>query len=300
MPNIVREQYEDFTSLEVALRAIFILEMEGTDQLAALFNEADSADATENHMGDSGFGDVPEYKGKIEYETTEPLWKKTYTHVEYAKGLGIERKLIDDHKFNIINQKTRSLGMAFNRNVMKARADIFNNAFDATNHPGPDGVALCSATHDYSPTNGSHQINYQALDLTDSNVTAVAEAMMGLLDPKGQPFPVIPDTLVVPTSLLNKARVIVGSQQKSGTANNDVNINGGYNILWSPYLSDSNAWFLVDSRLASLYLNFYWRARPEFLGDPASEFDLTWRYRGYMRYSLGFDDYRWVYGCNPS
>lgn len=297
--TIVRDSYEAFTSMDVALRSIFVSELDVPDDLAQFFNVAQSNDATEDHHGDSGVSDVQEYKGKIEYGTSEPLWGKTYTHTEYALGLSIERKLIDDDKWAIINRKTRSFGMSFARNIARARASVFNNAFDGA-VAGPDGVALCANDHDYSPTNGAHQSNYQTLALSHANVVTVREAMMELKDPLGNEFPVVPDTLLVPVGLSEEAFVITQSEAKSGTANNDANSQRGLRVVVSPYLTDSNAWFLIDSRMAQMYLNWYWRVQPEFLVDPASQFDLVWRYRGYMRYSFGFDDYRWIYGCNPS
>lgn len=297
--TIARDVYEDFTNLEVALSAIFVAEMDVPNELAGLFNVAQSTDAAEYHQGDQGFGTVPEYKGKIDYEDSSPLWKQTYSHIEYAKGLAIERKLYDDDKWNIINRKGRSFGMAFSRKVAMDMASVFNNAFDS-DYAGADGVALCSANHDYSPVDTTEQVNYQALSLTHSNVADVRAAMMQFVDPKGNAFPVVPDTLLVGPSLMEEAQVITGSVNKSGTADNDTNTNRVLRPLVSPYLTDTNAWFLVDSRLSSMYLNWYWRIMPEFVADPSSQFDLNWRYRGYMRYSFGWDDYRWVYGCNPS
>ena len=42
-------------------------------------------------------------------------------------------------------------------------------------------------------------------------------------------------------------------------------------------------------------LNFFWRVRPEF--KQAEDFDtLVAKYRGYMRYSYGYSDYRGIVG----
>ena len=38
----------------------------------------------------------------------------------------------------------------------------------------------------------------------------------------------------------------------------------------------------------------------EFALDPTSNFRLESRWRGYMRYSYGWKDWRWLYGNNPS
>jgi hypothetical protein len=296
--TIVRDSYEAFTSLEVALRKIFTLELGVPDDLAQFYTIATSQDASEDHHGDQGFGDVPEFTGKIEYEDSTPLWRKQYKHLPFAKGLSIERELVDDEKWSIINRKTTSFGMAFARNIATARASVFNNAFNDA-YAGPDGVGLVSDSHDYSPVDGTHQSNEFTYALTHANVVTVREAMMSFVDPKGNLFPVVPDTLVVPVALGEEAFVITQSAARSGTANNDANSQRGLRVVVSPYLTDSNAWFLADSRMSRLYLNWYWRVPPEFAVDPTSQFDLVWRYRGYMRYSFGWDDYRWIAGSNP-
>ncbi|MBK7181397.1 MAG: hypothetical protein IPH82_30175 [Chloroflexi bacterium] len=85
---------------------------------------------------------------------------------------------------------------------------------------------------------------------------------------------------------------------KPGTANNDGNFvrSKGFNVVVWDYLTDSNNWFMTDSRLAGLFLNWFNRVDMEFAMDPTSDFNLIAKYRGYMRYSYGWSDWRWVYG----
>jgi len=111
---------------------------------------------------------------------------------------------------------------------------------------------------------------------------------------------VMPDTLLVPVELEAEARVIVESALKSGADSNDANINRGYRVLVSRFLSDSNNWFMLDSRMAKLYLNWYWRVKPEFVIDASSEYALKTNFRGYTRYSYGYDLPWWVYGHEVS
>ena len=70
-------------------------------------------------------------------------------------------------------------------------------------------------------------------------------------------------------------------------------------VVWD-YLTDANAWWLIDQQLSKLYLNWFDRVPLEFAMDPTSDFTLEARFRGYMRYSYGWSDWRWVYGNNPS
>ena len=69
-----------------------------------------------------------------------------------------------------------------------------------------------------------------------------------------------------------------------------------FRIITSPYLTDTNNWYLIDSRMAGMYLKWYWRVQPEFQQDPTSDYNLAMKYRGYMRFSFGWDSWMWIYG----
>ena len=51
-----------------------------------------------------------------------------------------------------------------------------------------------------------------------------------------------------------------------------------------------------DSAQAVLHALWFDRVTPELSLDPTSDFNLVAKYRGYMRYSFGWDDFRWIYG----
>lgn len=296
---MLREHFSSLTNASIVLRAVWTDQIRalapGVGLLGELFNVQDSNDAEENTLGIGGMGDVPEYKGTIEYDSFEPLFPARYIHKEYAKGIAIERKLIDDEKYGVIQDKVQRRGMEFDRTIEKHAASIFNNAFSSS-YVGGDAVALVSDSHPYSPTDAGTQDNKGALPLTHENVIATRIAMQRFKDSGGEILTVVPDRLVVPIELVPTAQVIVDSLQKSGTANNDTNVNRVYQISTSPFLTDPNDWFLVDTRLAKMFLRWYWRVRPEWKTDPTSDFNLMLRFRGYMRYSFGWDHWAWIYG----
>jgi hypothetical protein len=53
---------------------------------------------------------------------------------------------------------------------------------------------------------------------------------------------------------------------------------------------------MIDSALAGIHLLWLDRVGVEFAMDPASEYSLKARYRGYMRYAYGWSDFRWIFG----
>ena len=285
--------------LEPGLRSIFDITREGlaaTSRIPQLFNVSTSTKAQEHDLGVGGMADWAEYKGTIEYDDLEQGFKTTYTHVEFAKGFAVERKLVDDDLYNIINQRPRALAISAMRKREKDAASVFNNAFSSS-YTGGDAIALCGS-HPYSPSNASTQSNAGSTALSYDAIITTRKLMRAFEDDRGELVNVMPDTLIVPPELENTAWEILESVNKPDTANN----NGNYVrsteprlVVWK-YLTDSNNWFLVDSTLASMYLNWFDRVPLEFAMDPTSDFNLISKWRGYMRYSYGWSDWRFVYG----
>jgi len=292
--------------LEPGLREVFFLtyeELLAQSPVNQLFNVIDSTKANEYFLGAGGFGDWLEYEGAIEYDDFEQLYRTTLTHKEYVRGFKVERKLVDDDQYNIIQERPRALAMAAARTREKHAASVFNNAF-STSYQGGDEKPLCEISgHPYSPSNASTQTNEAATALTYDNVITIFRAMQEFKDDRGELVSVSPDTLLVPPELAQTAKeILLTTQNKPNTADTVVNYVNTFLrdvIVWH-YLTDANAWFLIDSGLAKRHLLWVDRVGMEFALDPTSNFRLEARYRGYMRYSYGWSDWRWVYGCNPS
>lgn len=295
----ISEQWNEL--LEPGLRAIFDQTREGmaaSSRIPTLYNITTSSKAQEHDLGIGGMGDWNEYKGAIEYDDLEQGYKTTYTHTEFVKGFAVERKLVDDDLYNIINARPRALAISAMRSREKDGASVFNNAFSSS-FVGGDGIELCGA-HPYSPSNASTQSNAGSTALSYDAIIATRKLMREYQDDRGELVSIMPNTLLVPPELENTAWEILESINKPDTANNNGNYvrSTGIDVVVWDYLTDANNWFLLDSTLAGLYLNWFDRVALEFTPDPASDFNLVAKYRGYMRYSYGWSDWRFVYGHN--
>lgn len=272
----------------------------------SLFGMFTSEVEEEYSQGMGGTGLVSEYDsssaegepGAIKYSSFDPLYEKTFTHKEYADGMAIKRKLFDDDQSRIIRQRAQSFGDKFNTTIAHYKASVFNNAFSAS-YVGGDEVALCSASHPLSKQNATTWSNAGSTAFSYAAVTATQQAGLDMDDDKSEPIPVVYDTLIVPNALRAQALEIVNAVGKPGTANNDANAlqeDRPLQVIVSARLSDSNNWFMADRRMAPQHLLWFWRVNPEVEMHPASAYDLVYKYRGYMRFSFGWDDARWIFG----
>lgn len=271
-----------------------------------LFGVETSTTSVEYSQGMGAGGEIPEYNSdtdpsnaQIQYDSFNPLYETTFTHKEYAKGLQIERKLWDDDRLGNIRRRASSLGIEYGQTRAKHAASVFNNAFSAS-YVGADAVALCSASHPTSPTDSTAISNRGTSALSYAAIKSTLQLGKRLENDRGFPMPIFYDTLVVPVELEEVANEILKAVGKPGGADNDANAVNGINIVMDPYLTDANNWFMVASAQAKLHLLWFNRVQPELSLDPTSDFNLVARYRGYMRYSFGWDDFRFVYGHEVS
>jgi len=175
-------------------------------------------------------------------------------------------------------------------------ANLFNNAFSSGT--GGDGVVLCSDSHPYAPDNATTQSNAGGTALGYDSIIATRKLMRAYTDDRGKLMPINPDTILVPPELEDTASNLWLAQGKPGVADNDINYVSRITrrvIVWD-YLTDSNNWFMIDSVMAKQFLMWFDAVPMEIAMDPTSNFDLEARWRLYMRYSLGWSDWRWVYG----
>jgi len=284
--------------LDPGLRKIFMDEYalpEG--QTDNLFGVETSSKHVEYDLGIGGMGDLEEFTGTIGYGDFAQQYRVSYTHREWCKGIKIERKLVDDDQYNVINKRPAQLALVAKRTREKHGASVFNSAFSTSVFAGGDSLALCASAHTRVGTAttvgnaGTTALSQTAVEATRLLMRQFTDETDNLITARG-------DTLLVPPALEEKAYQIVNTIQEVGTANNTVNFSKGkYKIIVWDYLTDSNNWFLIDSRMAKMYLKWFNRIPVEFNKD--KDFDTyIAKWSVYTRYSYGFSDWTWILGHN--
>lgn len=276
------------------------------DMLPELF--AFPMDNGRNDMRWSGvgaFADWGQFTGSVSYDDLFQGFDTTATHLEFASGFQIERKLFDDDQYNIMDQRPAGLATAAQRTRQKHGARILNNAFssDTFFYVNSEGVALCSNSHTTNATGVSTSTGFDNLTTSSLSATALSAAriqMVGFRDDRGNRMSVMPDELWIPNDLFETAYEIVASMGKVDTANNNRNVHeGAYTIKEWNYLSDTNNWFLCDSSMRRKFCVWVDRVEKEFAF--AEDLDtLIAKWRGYMRYSNAWVDWRWILGGQVS
>ena len=210
-----------------------------------------------------------------------------------------------DDRHGIWERQSPALANAYSRTRQGHAARIFNFAFsnDSFFYQNTENVALCSDSH--TTTSGASTAvgfdNLTTASLTATAVSALRTQMRGFRGDVANRISIMPNKLVYPIELADRADEIIKSDKEPTTANNAYNPQG--NGRWTgtdwEYLSDSNNWFMLDSGSAKQWLVWFDRIPLEF--GKAEEFDTyIAKWRAYCRYSYMWLNWRWIAGAEVS
>jgi hypothetical protein len=302
---IVSEQF--IRLLDKRLKTVYENEWkELPSMIDQIYNVQTDDNAWVEFFGVGAVPDIPAFNGKLQYLSVSPGYTTRVEHKEFAGGLQFERKLLDDKKYNVLNNQVGNLTEAGHRTREKYGVETFAYAFSTAFNfmTSEEGVSLCSDSHTtksgVSTASGFDNAGTSAL--SPVSVAATRLLMRRFRGDIGQRIQVEPDMLIVPDNLYDTALEITQTTKGLYSAEGTVNVQEGrFKVV--PYLRlddyDSNNWFMVDSRKMKKYLVWFDRVKPE------SKTQVDWdtfavKWSLYFRISCGFTDWRWIFGQNVS
>lgn len=283
--------------LEPGLRKIFFeTYKEKPEQYSKVFNILESKKAIETDLRMGGFS-MWNPKGSLdstEYEDPTKTDVVQYKHVTFSKGFQIEKELVDDEQYNIINKLPKALARAARATIESKAAEVLNEAFT----PNPKNYRGEALIGNHVRLDGGTTTNYIGnLALNEQNLEIAMKLAAEQVDERGLKIQMMPDILVVPRALEFTAEKLVQSVHLPGTDFNDINpMQGKFKVVVLDYLTDDDVWFLIDSTMNPL--NFFWREKLNFKQDTDFDTDVA-KYKGRMRFSCGWSDHRGILGANP-
>ena len=249
----------------------------------------------------TGTGLMPSKNEGSEVMFEDPMqgYSTTYTHTTYAKGVKVTAEMYEDDLYGMVDKCIDSLATSAYQRVETAAAYMFYGGGSTTTAPtgysGGDSVALFSTAHTLK--GGGTEQNTLSTD-ADLSVTSLQQALIDIestVDDMGLLVGLKAETLIVPTDLQFTASELLKSVYYPENAENAINalVGKGLKLVVWPFLTDSDSWFIQCQKHEA---NFFWRRPLDFYKDNVS----TTRdaiYVGDMRFSLGWSDWRGLYGC---
>ena len=267
------------------------------------YNMLPSDSAWEEFYGVGSYPDIPEFNGKLSYLPIYPQYTTRIEPKEFASGVQMERKLIDDKKYSVLDNRAEALMTAAHRTREKKGARAFTTAFSVAYEfmESEEGVALCSNSHTTksgtSTTNGFDNLGTSAMSKT--SIAATRLLMRKFRNDISERIDVGDDLAIVcPDALADTAYEIVGTPRGYDTAAQDKNMDyQRYEVI--PYMrlddNDANDWFLVWK--SQMKKDLFWvdRIAPEVNNTVDFE-TFNVKHSIYMRIAYGWRDWRWCYG----
>ena len=274
------------------------------EQFPRIFHVETSNSATETDHGMGAFGDWTERTDELSpvaYAKIKDGGEVTYKHKAFTKGFMISRELNDDEKYGQMKKMAKALARAGRAKVEKDAITVLTKGFksDAGAFKGRDGKELFHDQHTLVDSTKTCS-NLMTGPLNETNLKKAIQMMASQLDEAGNLIQMKATKLIVPPALEDTALRLLHSSQLPGTELNDTNeyLKNRLQVVVMDYLGataggSDTAWYLQDGTRHEL--NFFWRVKPEFKNE--EDFDtFVAKYRGYMRYSYGFSDWRGMVG----
>ena len=287
--------------LEPGLNALFGLEYDRYDnEHKEIFDEESSERAFEEEVMLYGFEQAP-VKGEgaaIAYDQAGEAFTARYTHETIALAFAITEEAVEDNLYDKLSARyTRALARSMSNTKQVKAASVLNNAF-STSYPGGDGVSLVNSAH---PTAMGGNFSNTLATQADLNETSLEQALIDIslfIDERGLKIALRGMKLILPPQLQFTAQRLLKSEQRTGTADNDINAikSGSYlpdGFAINHFLVDPDAWFVKTDAPNGLKHFIRSPLKTALEGD----FDTgNVRYKARERYSFGWSDPRGIYG----
>lgn len=188
------------------------------------------------------------------YDDFRTPYSKQFQGVKRFIGFKVSTEALESDQKKVI-MAMPMLALALHKTKEQAVANVLVQATNTdARYAGPDSKPLGSSSHPYE---GGTQSNTTTNLLSYSNIETGIQALMGIKSHRGDPWPSDgPLTLVVPTNSAGYANRIVNTNGIAGSANKDNNWAGGQisKVSVNPYLTDTDAWYLIDQKSNKIFL----------------------------------------------
>ena len=290
--------------LEPGLNALFGMSYDSYEnEYEDIFAIEDSNRAFEEEVLITGFGSAPlksEGQG-VQFDNASESYTARYTHDTVSLAFALTEEAVEDNLYDSLGKRyVKALAKSMANTKEVKGADVLNNAFSSS-FTGGDGKSLIATDH---PLSGGGSAANRATTMADLNEASLEDNLIDIstfTDDRGLTISVQADKIIVPPQLVFVADRILNSQQRTGTADNDINaikntgvMPGGYSV--NHYLTDPDAYFILTSvNSAGEGLKMFQRSPMETSMEP--DFSTgNIRYKARERYSFGFSDWRGIFG----
>jgi hypothetical protein len=208
----------------------------------------------EKYQGQTEFGlaAVKDQGGNIQYRDPYQGFQKEIMNVTYGLGTSITYEMMRYDQYNLFSRIAEQLAKSVRRTEETIAHGPLNNGFATATSPvtTADGLSLFNVNHVLVATTGT-TLNNTPTTQADFSQSALEQAYIDIgrfVDDQNLPIVVDATRLIVPVESQHLARKVLNTEYEVNSGNNTINPVSSsrmpLDLVVSPYLTDTDAWFL--------------------------------------------------------
>ena len=289
--------------LEPGLNALFGLEYKQYENQHAEIYATESSDrAFEEEVMLSGFAQaqVKAEGSGVTFDNAQETFTARYTHETVALAFSITEEAIEDNLYDrLASRYTKALARSMAQTKQVKAVNPLINGFGS--FTSGDGTALFATTHPTIAGTVSNTLTTPA-DLNETSLEQSLIDIAAMTDERGLKIAARGVKMIIPSELQFTAERLMKTEQRVGTADNDINairsmgmIPQGYRV--NNFLTDPDAFFIKTDVPNGMKMFVRAAIKTAMEGD----FDTgNVRYKARERYSFGWSDPRGMFGSQGS
>src|SRR6185369_7906046 len=199
-----------------------------------------------------GLAGIKDQGAGIPYRDKFQGFPREIINVTYGIGSTITYEMMRYDQYDKFRAIPQQLAQAVRRTEETVVASLLNNGFSTATNPTltADGKSLFNSAHLLVASNNVTQKNTPstASDLMQTSLEQAYIDISAFVDDQNLPIVVTPKLLVVSKEQQHLARKILETEYEVDSGNNTINpvssSNKPIDWLWSPWLTDADAWFI--------------------------------------------------------
>lgn len=272
---------------------------ENREEFRDLFEIVSSTQNYEEDVQIIGMGMAPvKAEGSsTTYDQTIQGYISRYVHIAYSIGAIVTyEELMDNLYEKVASSRAKAIGFSMRQTKETVAANVYNRATNPS-YTGGDAKELLATDH---PTDSGNQSNELAV-AADFSETALEDLLIQIgkaKDHKGLQISIMGEKLIIPVDLEFEACRVLDSVLQNDTANNAINAlryKGKLpkGVAVNHYLTDTDQWFVMTNCPDGMKM--YQRDSFDLKQDNDFDTDNA-KMKSYDRFSVGWTDWRGVYG----
>jgi phage major head subunit gpT-like protein len=242
-------------------------------------------------------GSIPKMREWTDERIPAGLLEHSYsiTNKKWESSIAVDRTALEDEQYGHIRLRVQEL--AQNAQTHKDEL-VFGMLPLGVSTVCYDGQYFFDTDH--SEGDSGTQANYTTSALGHESLKSAITAMMKIKDDKGRTMGIIPDTLVVPPDLKWTAIELLKAEYNPESALRTPNVlQGALDLVVSPYLTDTNNWYLLCTKKVVKPIILQERTAPEFVSEEEASHNAVMRdqflYGIRARYNVGYGLWQCAY-----